>query len=213
MKEFESQIYSQNGEDGIINHIFEKIGTTNKIAVEFGVSVGAVSGQTNTRLLAEKGWATFWFDCQPSLVVPANCTFTQARLTSNNICSIFESVGIPKDIDLLSVDVDGNDYHLREALKEYSPRVCVMEYNGAYDGTTKYIMPEDDSYVWKNKEIIFGASLSSLTDQANRLGYDLVHCEKRGVNAFFVRKDINPFPARTSEQAWVPLFWAWRKKK
>jgi len=165
MKEFESQTYSQNGEDGIIEYIFEKIGTTNKIAVEFGVSVGAVSGQTNTR------------------------------------------------IDLLSVDVDGNDYHLREALKEYSPRVCVMEYNGAYDGTTKYIMPEDDSYVWKNKETIFGASLSSLTDQANRLGYDLVHCEKRGVNAFFVRKDINPFPARTSEQAWVPLFWAWRKKK
>jgi hypothetical protein len=213
MKNFEKKIYSQNGEDGVIEHIFEKIGFTNKVAVEFGVSAGGGGGQANTRLLAEQGWKVFWFDCDPASVVPDNVVFTQARLTSKNICSIFESAGVPKDFDLLSIDVDGNDYHLREALKEYNPKVCVMEYNGAYDGLTKYIMPEDDNYVWKNKETIFGASLSSLTDQANRLGYDLVHCEQRGVNAFFVRKDINPFPAKTSEEAWVPLFWAWRKKK
>lgn len=210
MKNFEKKIYSQNGEDGVIEHIFEKIGFTNKVAVEFGVSAGGGGGQANTRLLAEQGWKVFWFDCDPASVVPDNVVFTQARLTSKNICSIFESAGVPKDFDLLSIDVDGNDYHLREALSSYNPRVCVLEYNGCVDGATEYIMKEDDNYVWKNKERTFGASLKSLTQQAERLNYDLVYCDNRGVNSFFIKSNINPFQKKSSEEAYVPLYWAWR---
>ena len=212
MKNFEKKIYSQNGEDGVIEHIFEKIGFTNKIAVEFGVSAGGGGGQANTRLLAEQGWKVFWFDCDPASDVPDNVVFTQARLTSKNICSIFESAGVPKDFDLLSIDVDGNDYHLREALSSYNPRVCVLEYNGCVDGATEYIMKEDDNYVWlwKNKDRTYGASLKSLTQQAERLNYDLVYCDNRGVNSFFIKSNINPFQKKSSEEAYVPLYWAWR---
>lgn len=213
MNLFENKTYSQNGEDGIIAHIFDKIGTTNRIAVEFGVSAGGGGGQTNTRLLAEKGWKVFWFDCDASSVVPKNCAFMQVKLTSENICSTFEKAGIPKNFDLLSIDVDGNDYHLREALCEYSPNVCVMEYNGSFEKHVEYIMPEDDNYEWKNKDLAFGASLLSYTKQAERLGYDLVYCEKSGANAFFIKSDINLFPKKTCEEAWIPLYWAWKKKK
>jgi hypothetical protein len=210
MENFEKQIYSQNGEDGVIKHIFDNIGFTNKIAVEFGVSAGGGGGQANTRLLAEEGWKVFWFDCDPSTTIPNNCTFTQARLTSKNISSVFESVGVPLNFDLLSIDVDGNDYHLREALKSYNPRVCVMEYNGCFDGATEYIMKENDEYVWRNKDRSFGASLKSLSIQAERLGYDLVYCDKRGVNSFFIKSEINPFQKKSSEEAYRPLYWAWR---
>lgn len=211
MKEYEKRITSQQGEDGIVEHIFSKIGTTNKVAVEFGVAATSngtqPGGESNTLNLLNQGWKVFWFDSGVVPNPPANCVFTQAFLTPDNICDYFQQAAVPKNFDLLSVDVDGNDYHLREKLKDYNPRVVIMEYNGSHDGATEYIMPHDDNYRWQG-DTRFGASLKSLTLQANRLGYDLVYCDQRGVNAFYVRKDINLFPARTSEEAWVKLFWA-----
>jgi hypothetical protein len=210
MKEYEKRISSQQGEDGIIEHIFSKIGTTNKVAVEFGVAAnshgGTSGGESNTLNLAVQGWQTFWFDGSPINNLPAGCTFKQAMLTPDNICNIFEEVAVPKDLDLLSIDVDGNDYHLREKLSGYNPRVVIMEYNGSYDGATEYIMPRNDNYRWQGDRL-FGASLLSMTQQADRLGYDLVYCDQNGVNAFYVRKDINPFPVKTSQEAWIKLIW------
>lgn len=210
MIEFEKKIYSQNGEDGIIEHIFNCIGTTNKIAVEIGVSVSVTNTiENNTRYLLDKDWKTYWFDCVDSAYTHPNCTFTNKFLTSSNIIDTFEQLNIPKDMDLLSIDVDGNDYHLRQTLSEYKPRVCIMEYNGCFNGEQEYIMPENNNYMWQGThQRDFGASLKSYTKQANQFGYDLVYCDKLGVNAFYIRKDINVFPSLTSEQAWVKLCWA-----
>lgn len=205
MKEFEKRIHSQNGEDGIIEHIFNQIGITNRIAVEFGVSAGGGGTQTNTRLLAELGWTTFWYDIEDATNLPPNCNFEIQFLTKDNIQSVFESSGIPTEFDLLSIDVDGNDYYLRDALANYKPRVCIMEYNGYYNGNCEYIMPYNESYRWRGQRD-FGASLKAYTVQANRLGYDLVYCDSRGVNAFFVRQDVNVFKPKTSEEAFVKIF-------
>lgn len=205
MQEYEAKVYSQNGEDGIIAYILSQIGTKNCTAVEFGVGNGY---ENNTRLLASLGWRTFWFDCGELRYCPLGCTFRQAMLTADNIDSIFREQQIPSDFDLLSIDVDGNDYHLREALYCYSPRICVMEYNGSYAADQEYVMPRDDNYRWINWNKSFGASLLSLTQQADRLGYDLVYCESRGVNAFYVRRDINCLPVLTVGQAWRPLWWS-----
>ena len=209
MKEYELKIFSQNGEDGVLQHIFSQIGTTNQVAVEFGVTAGgSIGAEANTRLLASNGWQTYWFDYKNLTDLPANCVFVKKFLTADNIAQTFQEQNIPIEFDLLSIDVDSNDYHLREALKGYLPRVCVMEYNGNYPAHLEYVMPRNDSYEWRLWETNFGASLKSLTQQANRLGYDLVYCESRGVNAFYIRKDCNPFPALTAEQAWVKLWWA-----
>lgn len=208
MKQFEKKIHSQNGEDGIIEHIFNNIGTTNKIAVEFGVSAGGGGLETNTRYLSELGWKTYWIDSELATDLPQNCVFKKQFLTPSNIVKTFKELKVPKEFDLLSIDVDGNDYHLREALEKYSPRVYVIEYNGSIPCDIPYIMPRNDSYVWQLWKTNFGASLLSYTEQADRLGYDLVYCESRGVNAFFVRKDINVFPKLSAEHAWVKLWWA-----
>lgn len=208
MKQYEKKVYSQNGEDGVLEHIFNHIGTTNKVAVEFGVSAGGNGAETNTKYLAEKDWNTYWLDMEPATTLPKNCVFKQVFLTCDNILETFKELKIPKEFDLLSIDVDGNDYHLREKVKKYNPRVYVIEYNGSIPCDVPYIMPRNDSYVWKLWQTNFGASLLSYTEQAERLGYDLVYCESRGVNAFFVRKDINVFTKLSAEHAYVKLWWA-----
>lgn len=205
MKNFEKRIYSQNGEDGIIDHIFKTIGTTNKIAVEFGVSAGGGGIQTNTRYIAEQGWKTFWYDIEDAKDIPPNCTFKKTFLTKENIEEVFKNSSIPIEFDLLSIDVDGNDYHLRQALKSYNPRVYIMEYNGYFNSTCNYIMEYNENYRWRGQRN-FGASLFAYTKQANELGYDLIYCESRGVNAFFIRKDLNVFGSKTSKEAFVKIF-------
>jgi hypothetical protein len=206
----EKTVYSQNGEDGIIQKIFDVIGTTNKIAAEIGTStIGRISIENNTMNLLSSGWKTFWFDGNDPTYVPENCIFTKEFLTTYNIANVFARAGVPKNIDLLSIDVDGNDYHLRECLKEFNPRVCIMEYNGCFDGSIEYIMPLNNEYVWPGEtDRMFGASLKSYTLQAERMGYDLVYCDSQGVNAFFVRKDINVFKTLTTQEAWVKLCWS-----
>lgn len=214
----EKKVYSQNGEDGIVQHIFDVVGKTNKIAVEIGVSVTGTDPlgnyistklENNTTLLSKDNWKLYWFDMIDPYIIPKNCTFINKCLTKDNIVECFEENGIPKEFDLLSIDIDSNDYYLRDALSGYSPRVVISEYNGCFDGTVEYIMPYDEDYVWPGEpERNYGVSLKSLTKQADDLGYDLVYCESRGVNAFFVRKDINVFKTLTSEEAWVKLHWA-----
>lgn len=207
MLKFERKIYSQNGEDGIISHIFDQIGITNKIAVEFGIGDGL---ETNTRLLAEQEWQCYWLDAEPALHTEPTVIFKQTWITADNIVSEFEHQGIPKEFDLLSIDIDGNDYHVRAALKDYQPRVIIQEYNGCFDPRTEYIMQRNDSYKWTLWEKDFGASLLSLTKLNDDLGYDLVYCESRGVNAFFVRQDLNVFDRLPIQQLWRPLWWASR---
>ena len=221
-KRNEKRIHSQNGEDGIIDCIFAAIGTTNKVAVEIGVSVTAKDKhgnyistrlENNTAALAEKDWKLYWFDIIDPFVTPKNCTFTNKFLTKDNIVGCFEQNGIPKEFDLLSIDIDSNDYYLRDALRGYSPRVVISEYNGCFDGSVEHIMPYNENYIWPGEsDRDYGASLKSLTKQADDLGYDLVYCEKNGVNAFFIRKDINVFKPQTSEEAWVKLWWTRRTR-
>lgn len=210
MIEFEKKIYSQNGEDGIIEHIFNCIGTTNKIAVEIGVSVSVTNTiENNTAFLASQNWKVYWFDSVDPPAIPENCTFTKSFITKNNICNYFENLNIPKEFDLLSIDIDSNDYYIRESLINYSPRVFIAEYNGCFDAITEHIMPYNENYQWPGtQDRNFGVSLKSLTQQANRMGYDLVYCDTNGVNAFFIQKDINKFKPLTSEEAWVKLCWS-----
>lgn len=205
MQQHERRVYSQNGEDGIIAHIFDQVGTADRIAVEFGIGDGQ---ETNTRLLAEQGWQCTWFDAFDAVHVPENVKFRRAWLTPVTLPMEFRSAGIPIEFDLLSIDVDGNDYHLRQSINIYRPRVIIQEYNGCYGPHEEYIMPQNDTYQWRLWDKNFGASLLSLTQQAQVLGYDLVYCESRGVNAFYVRHDVNPFPPITVKEAWRPLWWA-----
>jgi hypothetical protein len=94
-----------------------------------------------------------------------------------------------RDIDLLSVDLDGNDYYILEAIRSISPRVIVAEYNSKFPPDVRWIIEYNEAHRWDGTDY-FGASLKSLELLLSGRGYSLVGCSMLGTNAFFVRTDL-----------------------
>lgn len=182
---FEQKVYSQNGEDGIIKIIFYKIGVINKFCVEFGVENGL---ECNTHYLIEKeGWGYLHMDC-------GDCTksYTHIKkefITAENINSLFEKYNVPKEFDLLSIDIDYNTYWVWKAIKGYKARVVVIEYNASFPQTESKVVKYDPNKMWDGTNY-YGASLLALVKLGKLKGYTLVGCDKRGINAFFIRDDF-----------------------
>lgn len=193
----EYQVFSQNGEDGLIAEIFRRIGTTNSHFVEFGVENGL---ETNTTHLFVKGWRGMWIEADAKLVQAIRESFgtmiqsgrlhlANAFVTAEGIEGLMREASIPQELDLLSIDIDGNDYWVWKAIENYRPRVVVVEYNATYRPDTEWIMKYDPKATW-SRTSHYGASLKSLELLGRRKGYSLVGCNFVGVNAFFVRNDL-----------------------
>ncbi len=195
LNKFENKIYSQHGEDGIIAEIFNRIGTTSKTFFEFGAGAGS---ENNTIALLMQGWKGWWIDggdyvstykkLFASSVATNNLVVSKNIVTSKNINSIVTELNIPKEIDLLSIDIDGNDYYVWEAISATNARVVVIECNAAYPPGFNFLQEESDQ-MW-NGSNFFGASLHTINELAIKKGYTLVCCDLVGANAFFVRKDL-----------------------
>lgn len=194
-KEF--QVFSQNGEDGIIQEIFDRIGTTNKFFVEFGTETGV---ETNSCLLLVKGWKGLWIEASDKMYNQLKIDFREQIkssqlqafkefVTKDNIEALLDKAKTPIELDLLSIDIDGNDYWVWKNVVKYKPRVVVIEYNGAFVPPIEWIMKYNPNHWWKG-DSYFGASLESINKLANSKGYKLVGCCFHGVNAFFVREDL-----------------------
>lgn len=177
---FEQTFYSQNGEDGIIKAIFDKIGTTNKFCVEFGIQ--PIEG--NTIYLKKKGWNFLWMDKNGDEKL-----IKKEFVTPENINSLFKKYKILETFDLLSIDIDGNDYWVWKAITGYSPRVVVIEYNASIPPSENKIVKYDPKFCWDGADY-FGASLLALEKLGKLKGYTLIACNKKGVNAFFIRTDL-----------------------
>ena len=194
---FEKKIYSQNGEDGILEFIFEKIGITNKFFVEFGVEDGK---ECNTRLLAEKGWCGLCMDA-----VYQSDNIKKEFVTAENIEELFRKYNVPTTFDLLSVDIDYNDYWVWKSIVNYFPNVVVIEYNASYPPNESRVVPYDPHRKWDQTNY-FGASLLALNNLGKSKGYRLIGCESCGVNAFFCKNELanNIFPEKTVKEVFMP---------
>lgn len=215
---FEHQVYSQNGEDGILAEIFRRIGVSTRYFVEIGVGDGL---ENNTVHLLSRGWAGIWMEGSSKsaavirrelnrLIGSKKLTLIESFITRENVSSLLEQAGVPADIDLLSIDIDRNTFYIWEALADYKPRVVVVEYNAI-------MPPELDWKVqyradqWNDGSLYFGASLKAFEILGGRLGYSLVGCDLCGVNAFFVRNDLTgnhftaPFSAENHYEP--PRYW------
>jgi len=197
LQRFERQVFSQNGEDGIIQEIFKRIGAASRMFLEIGIEDGR---ETNTTWLLQKGWRGVWIDGNRSATQRAAREFARplsdrrliletASVTAENIPGLLEKIQFPCEFDLISLDIDRNTFYLWQALCRLRPRVVVIEYNAI-------VPPEDDWRVeyaadrgW-NGTSYFGASLKAYETLGRELGYCLVGCETAGVNAFFVRQDL-----------------------
>lgn len=180
----ERREYAQNGEDGMIAAIFAKIGTTNKYCVEFGVEDGL---QCNCRYpLKHRGWAGLLMDGGKW---PEGNLVRQEFITAENIEPLFQKYGVPPEFDLLSIDIDGNDYWVWKAIRNFRPCVVIIEYNASRGPEASVTIPYDPKFAW-DKTDYQGASLKALENLGHEKGYELVGTDPNGVNAFFVLREL-----------------------
>lgn len=182
---FEKKVFSQNGEDGIIQFILSCIGTENKFYVEFGVQDGT---ECNTRYLREAcGFSGLMMD---GGFENKSIGLYKEFITAENINSLFKKYDVPDKFDLLSIDIDYNDLWVWKAIDlQYKPNIVVIEYNSTFPPPLSVTVPYKHDGVW-DQTSYFGASISALNYIAQEKGYSLVYCDKRGVNAFFILDDL-----------------------
>lgn len=191
---FHHQVCSQNGEDGIIQEIFRRIGTTNQIFAEVGVGDGC---ESNTAFLLSQGWTGFWIDGEDAFVhtlkkhphTAERVRWLVEYVSRESIAEQFRRLQVPQEFDLLSLDIDHNTWYAWEGLAGFRPRVAVIEYNSSIPPGVDWKVHYAPESAWDGTHN-FGASLDALTNLGSRLGYSLVGCEPHGVNAFFVRNDL-----------------------
>lgn len=182
LNQYRQNIFSQNGEDGVILAIFDVIGTTNKWFCEFGAWDGVLF--SNTRRLCDRDWYGVMIESHGERfkeldentaefnVLPIHALV--AAEGPNSLDNLLATTPIPKDFDLLSIDIDGDDYWVWKGLKNYKPRVVVIEVNSDYS-ETKDMIPGQE-----------GTSIKSMVELGRELGYELaIHTG----NAIFVKKE------------------------
>lgn len=190
-------VASQNEEDGMLAEVFRRIGTTNRTFFEFGVGSGV---QNITFHMLLNGWSGWWIEInQPKLafmrqyfagaISDGRLVLSDFHIDADNINSVCDQLNIPEEIDLLSIDIDGNDYHVFERMSRVRARVVVLEYNPLYPPPMRLVAAYDPGYSY-SEETYIGASLQSLTDLAEAKGYQLVGTSISGINAIYVLKDL-----------------------
>ncbi len=198
LTDHEYRVFSQWGEDGILQHLLRCVNIDNKIFVEFGVSDYS---EANTRfLLVNNNWSGLVLDSsqanidkvrRSSVSWQYNLKAAQAFVTRDNINQLIAAGGINGEIGLMSIDIDGNDYWVWQAIDVVNPVIVVIEYNHRFGSELAVTIPYDENFRRGEKYpvIYFGASLAALCLLAKRRGYAFVGCNSNGVNAFFVRRD------------------------
>jgi hypothetical protein len=207
--------YSQVDEDGVLGEIFMRIGEGDRTFVELGCGNGL---ENNSHLLLLKGWRGAWVDGNPEniafiaqhvpLLTP-RLSVIEAFVTKENAVAVvsrgLEQVGSSlSELDLLSVDLDGNDLEILVALlKSTEPRVLCVEYNAKFPPDLAVELPYDPAHAWSGDDFQ-GASLGSFVERLSDR-YSLVACNISGVNAFFVRNELaNAFPAYSVAELFQP---------
>ena len=189
--------FSQFEEDGIVDEIFRRIGSPSRYFVEFGVGEGL---ENNTIALLLAGWRGLWIEADSKLEQRIRAGFAEPIksrqlsllgefVSAENIEEILAREGVPEELDLASIDIDGNDYWVWKAMRRFRPRVVVIEYNASLGRTASVVRPYEPRGCWDGSTG-FGASLAALEALGRDKGYSLVGCSIAGVNAFFVRSDL-----------------------
>ncbi len=201
--------FSALNEEVILEQLVKEIKIKHPIE-RFYVDLGAGDGldSSNTALLAQDSWRGLAIDADdmkggnflknyknlPSI------SFDQRKITPFNIIDILQSHTVPKNFGVLSLDIDGYDYFVLEALlKEYQPSIIIAEINEKIPPPLEFTVLFDENYAWAGDHF-YGQSLSQLKKLATFAGYALVHLEYN--NAFLVRKEICGRKDLTSKEAY-----------
>lgn len=210
----EFKVYSQWGEDGIIDHLVTQARPAAKTFIEFGVEDYT---EANTLfLLKHRGWRGLVIDGSPDNIesirrghvlwkhdLYSDCSF----VTRDNINEIFRRNGFSGDIGLLSIDIDGNDYWIWEAIDVIRPSIVVAEYSSLFGPTATISTPYRADFRRSRahaSNLYYGASISALDHIARARGYSLVAGNSAGNNVFFVRNEnLGMLSTQTPRTAYV----------
>lgn len=210
LESFGFKVYSQNEEDGILEEIFNRLGIVEGRFCEIGVQNGL---ECNTLYLIHKQWRGAWIDGDlPGInaalarfdsLIPHRLGLTHAMVTAENVNTLIEAScrGVA-ELDLLSIDIDGQDIHLLQALTS-RPKVICIEYNAKWPAHLSKAPVYKPGYQWTVGSDYMGSSLKAITEVATAKGYRLVGTNITGANAFFVRADLagDRFPDDASPEA------------
>ena len=205
-KEF--KITSQNGEDGLILFLFSLIGCKSKVFIDIGCG-GHTSNTFN--LAINFGFLGIYLDGDENSMKQTQGLF-KSSLRQQTSTHIFSTIWITKEnineiiqeklsclnkteVDILSIDIDGNDYWIWDAINIINPRLVVIEYNASFGqelAVTIPYAPEFNANDYHPRRWYHGASLCALSKLGEKKGYSLICCESNGVNTFFIRNDIFP---------------------
>ncbi len=193
-------VFSQWGEDGILQRLIAELTIEHPTFIEFGVEDFV---ESNCRfLMMNNNWRGFVIDSSPEKIASLKSAdwwwkfdlrAESAFITADNVNECLRRSEFDSDLGVLSIDVDGVDYWLWEAINVYAPRILIIEYNALFGCERKITVPYDPLFSRRRKhysELYYGASLPALAHLGARKGYALVGTTSSGINAFFVRNDL-----------------------
>jgi hypothetical protein len=216
INDYEFKVFSQWGEDGIIQKLINSVDLPNKNFVEFGVQDFK---ESNCRFLLKSGnWRGLVIDANQNEIddIKSSGDYWKFGLTAvcefinrDNINNILKSGGMSGDIGLLSIDIDGVDWWILKAIDSVNPRILIVEYNSIFGPERKITVPYDPAFNRLTKHhsgIYYGASLAAFDYLVSKRGYKLVGANLNGSNAFFVREDViqsSGIHAKTVEDVFI----------
>ena len=219
-KEVEFSVFSQFGEDGIISWIVDQIPDINKTFVEIGTQD---YWESNTRyLLKSKNWKGFLIEGSQEFInkIKTQKLYWQHDLKAiksfvdlDNINLVLEKNIKHKEIGLLSIDIDGNDYWILDKIDTLSPSIIICEFNSIFGDLFKISIPYQKNFIRNDahySNLFFGASIKAMISMLKNKGYKFLGTSSTGVNAFFVKnkhllnfenkiKNFNIYPAKVRE--------------
>ncbi|PZN92990.1 MAG: hypothetical protein DCF31_14135 [Alphaproteobacteria bacterium] len=198
LEDYEFKVFSQWGEDGIIQYLASQAKLPSRSFIEFGIEDFS---ESNCRFLLMKDyWDGFVIDGSPDNIerlrqsyyfwrypLQAECAF----ITTDNVCELLDRSGFDATVGILSIDVDGNDWHLLERLEHWQAAIIIVEYNGIFGNDRAVTVPYDPAFVRNGKHhsnLYYGASIAAFQYLLEPRGYILSGTNKTRSNAFFVHE-------------------------
>lgn len=194
LRSAERAVFSQFGEDGVIERIFELIEPGPKFCVEFGANDGIKSSNMRN-LVVNHGWSSFQIEGDPKLARDLAKNYAEypkaktlnAWVWPGNVEILFEENGVPTDLDLLVIDIDSNDYYVWRAIRDFHPKVVMIEMNAFFPPPQKMVIEYHPMNYWDGT-YYGGASLQSMYELGKKKGYELIYQFSRGPNIVFVER-------------------------